>query len=117
MCTMNFYLPQQNKRGRGIWKMNLSHVEEKCFQTEINKFWAEWQKQKVHYKDIGIWWDLGKTYIKRIAIDFSISKQTEMKSVRKQVTDDIKFEREQPQPDRENIESLVSKLKEIDIEK
>ena len=67
MCKINFYLPQQNKRGRGIWKMNLSHIEEKSFQMEIDKFWAEWQKQKVHYKDIGIWWDLGKTYIKRIA--------------------------------------------------
>ena len=40
-----------------------------------------------------------------------------MKSVRKQVIDDIKFEHDQPQPDRENIESLVSKLKEIEIEK
>ena len=49
--------------------------------------------------------------------DFSISKQREMKSVRIQVIGNINFERDQPQPDRENIESLVSKLKEINIEK
>ena len=42
-----YNLPQQTRRGRGIWKMNLSHIEDEA-------------------------------YIKRIAIVFSINKQTEL---------------------------------------
>ena len=57
--------------------MNLSHIENENFQKEIKDFWREWKNEKGNYEDVGLWWDIGKTYIKRIAIEFSIKKQKE----------------------------------------
>ena len=117
MCTMAFFLPQQAKRGRGIWKMNLSHIESEAFQKEITSFWKDWKNQKTNYFDLGLWWDLGKTFIKKIAVDFSIRKQRENVSERRTVTDNLKNERKKLHPNREKIENLNRKLLEIDIEK
>ena len=121
MCTIIFYLPQQIKRGGGggggIWKMNLSHINEENFQTNIKDFWLEWKKEKINYEDTGLWWDIGKSYVKRIAIDNSIGKQREINSVRKKVTDQIQIEREKTTQNREIISELITELKRIDIEK
>ena len=47
----------------------------------------------MNYFDLGLWWDLGKSFIKRIAIDFSIRKQRENISEHRTVTEDLKNER------------------------
>ena len=116
MCTINFYLPQQIKRGRGIWKMNLSHINDENFQTKIKDFWLEWKNEKINYEDNGVWWDIGKSYIKRIAINFSIGKQREINSIRKKVMDQIQIEQEKTTQNQEIISELITELKRIDIE-
>ena len=91
----NFIYHSKQKRGRWIWKMNLSHIENENFQKEINDFWREWKNEKGKYEDVGLWWDIGKTYIKRIAIEFSIKKQKENCAEKKKAKEDLRLEREQ----------------------
>ena len=97
--------------------MNLSHIENENFQKEIKDFWREWKNEKGKYEDVGLWWDIGKTYIKRIAIEFSIKKQKENCAKKKKAKEDLRLEREQPQQDRGRITELIAKLTEIELEK
>ena len=59
MCTINFYLQQEIKRGRGIWKMNLSHIEDETFQfldrmartkNKLRRYWFMVGSRKNVYK-------------------------------------------------------------------
>ena len=97
--------------------MNLSRIENENFQKEIKDFWREWKNEKGNYEDVGLWWDIGKTYIKRIAIEFSIKKQKENCAKKKKAKEDLRLEREQPQQDRGRITELIAKLTEIELEK
>ena len=54
MCTASFRLPCIVTRGRGTWKLDLSHLEDDEYKKSINEFWYEWQKEKNNFHDIGL---------------------------------------------------------------
>ena len=117
MCTASFRLPCIVTRGRGTWKLNLSHLEDDEYKKSLNEFWYEWQKEKINFHDIGLWWDIGKTFIKRRSIDFSIKKVKRRTDIRNTLTKDIQNERESTAPNKENIKLLISQLRDMDADK
>ena len=73
MVVMSFSLPNIVTRGRGFWKMLLDDA----FEADVEHFWAEWKNEKTKYSDSTSWWDLGKTYVKKLAIDFPLGNKKE----------------------------------------
>ena len=57
-------------RGKGLWKMNTSHILENDYKEGLMNLWRDWQNKKQDY-DIRKWWDIGKNKIKNFTIGFS----------------------------------------------
>ena len=43
----------------------------------LSQFLQDWRLQKGRYPDLRTWWDIGKTLIRDITVEFSTSKQRE----------------------------------------
>jgi hypothetical protein len=43
-------------RGRGYWKMNVSHLLEDTCLTDFMTEWAKWQTHKIKYYPKDMWW-------------------------------------------------------------
>ena len=68
------------KRGKGLWKMNTSHILEAEYKKGLTKLWQDWKNRKQEY-DIRKWWDIGKNKIKNFTIGFSNELVYKNKSV------------------------------------
>ena len=62
------------KIGKGIWKMNNSHIVKPEYKEELTNMWQNWQERKYDYLDITQWWDLGKINIKELSRNFAIEQ-------------------------------------------
>ena len=67
-----FQLPEASPKGQGIWKLNVSVLQDNEFELQIRQFWSEWRDNKVNFPDQRLWWDIGKFQMKRIAIRYSV---------------------------------------------
>ena len=115
IVAMSFSLPNAVNRGRGFWKMNLTLLEDDAFKADVAAFWADWKQEKRHYADPSIWWDLGKSYIKRLAIDFSIRKQRGNRMALRELQADLQAERAKDAPDPLHVNQLLATLKSLQI--
>ena len=43
---LKFNLPHSVDRGRGIWKLNSSLLNDQALRSKILNFWTEWQREK-----------------------------------------------------------------------
>ena len=55
-----------NNIGPGVWKLNVSLLNEQCVREKVVAFWREWQNKKQFFSNIGEWWDTGKSRVKLI---------------------------------------------------
>lgn len=53
-----------------LWKLNTSILQEPEFHDRIRGFWECWQLERPAYPDLSLWWDLGKSAIKEISIQY-----------------------------------------------
>ena len=78
------------KIGKGIWKMNNTHILEPKFKEEFTKVWQDWQLKKEEYEDLSLWWDLGKIkikeYAKMYAIEQSILRKSRIEELEMKIT-------------------------------
>jgi hypothetical protein len=44
------------QRGRGLWKLNASLLEEEAFREKIHQQWVTWMQQRRNYPDWTTWW-------------------------------------------------------------
>ena len=56
--------------GRGLWKFNVSILEEDAYCQLIKKFRADWRYRRPRFSSVMDWWELGKSKMKRITIVF-----------------------------------------------
>jgi hypothetical protein len=61
-------------RGRGYWRMNVTIMSDKNFQTIIQKQWAKFKTHKKYYPHSVMWW---ARYVKRMIRQLFINKGTE----------------------------------------
>ena len=78
--------------------MNLT-LEDDAFKADVAAFWADSQQEKRHYTDPSIWWDRGKSNIKRLAISFSIRNQRGKRLALRELQADLQAERAKDAPD------------------
>ena len=77
-----FRPPNVQKRGPGVWKLNISLLQHKAYVDKISGFWSYWQLRKMDFRDLSIWWDIGKRKIKHLSITFSRKLAREKRSSR-----------------------------------
>ena len=68
---------QETVRGRGVWKMNTSHLFNNRYKVELSQLWTHWRDKRHEYKDVRTWWDVGKRHIKNMTIRFSKESKTD----------------------------------------
>ena len=76
------------KIGKGIWKLNNSHIIKPEYREELTEMWHFWQTKKDDYEDITLWWDLGKIKIKELSRTFAI----EQSIIKKSKLNDLEFQ-------------------------
>ena len=100
---------EELKRGRGIWKMNTSHLFDPQFKIEFTELWTNWQSRKHEYEDIKIWWDMGKRHIKTFSINFAQRagqhRQNKLKEIEKIIN-----QRQQDNKDYDNLKKEYEEL-------
>ena len=70
-----FQLPEASPKGQGIWKLNVSVLQDNEFELQIRHFWSEWRDNKVNFPDQRLWWDIGKFQMLRTGAGISAGQQ------------------------------------------
>ena len=71
-CAISFSwaLPSSVPPGPGLWKLNLSVLDEAEYIGLISTFWSYWQSRQSSFPSLSEWWDSGKAHVKRISINY-----------------------------------------------
>ena len=51
-------------RGRGLWKFNVSHLNNDAFIQMVSHFWQTWRLEKTSFLCLSAWWDAGKSRLR-----------------------------------------------------
>lgn len=104
-------ISEENPRGPGIWKLNISILKHKKFQGIFKTFWTFWQKKKKEYKNHNDWWDTGKLYFKTIAIDYCNIRNEQISKKQQELILYISQEKSKINPNIEKIKSIPTQIK------
>ena len=71
-CAISFSwaLPSSVPPGPGLWKLNLSVLDEAEYIDLISTFWFYWQSRQSSFSSLTGWWDSGKAHIKHISFNY-----------------------------------------------
>ena len=71
-CDLHFSIsvPDAVPPGPGLWKFNISILEEDAYCQLIKNFWADWRYRRPSFSSVMDWWELGKSKIKGNTIVF-----------------------------------------------
>ena len=56
--------------GSGLWKLNVSVLEEPDYFRLISDFWSGWRHRMPAFASLSDWWEMGKSRIKGLTIDY-----------------------------------------------
>ena len=75
-CALSFSwaLPNSVPPGPGLWKVNLSVLDEAEYIDLISIFWSYWQSRQSSFPSLTGWWDSGKAHIKRVSINYCVNR-------------------------------------------
>ena len=77
LVSVKFNCKRTFDRGPGLWKFNSSPTMDDEYTRLLSQFFQDWRLQKGRYTDLRTWWDIGKTHIRDITVDFATSKRRE----------------------------------------
>ena len=56
--------------GPGLWKLNVSVLEEEEYFHPIRDFWSTWRRRKHLFPSLAKWWEVGKNKVKDLMISY-----------------------------------------------
>ena len=56
--------------GPGLWKLNVSVLEEEEYFQLIRDFWSTWRRHKHLFPSLAKWWEVGKSRVKGLTISY-----------------------------------------------
>ena len=62
--------PSLTPPGPGVWKLNISILENDDYFELISSFWRSWKFRKSSFLSIIDWWELGKSKIKGLTVTY-----------------------------------------------
>ena len=57
-------------RSPGVWKLNVSVLEEEDYVSLISSFWAFWRETKSDFVIVMDWWEVAKSKIKGLTVTY-----------------------------------------------
>ena len=93
IVSLTLEITKQKPKGRGIWKLYTSILKQKYFKEIFQKFWKNWQEQKIKYKSINQWWESGKIYFRMLAIEYCKEQNYKTLQKQKNLTNQILIEK------------------------
>ena len=82
LASVKFNCKQMLMRGPGLWKFNSSLTQDDDYTGLMTEFLQDWKLQKERYPDLRTWWDVNKSHIRTITVDFATAKRREKRSLR-----------------------------------
>ena len=75
-CALCFSLtiPDVIPPGPGLWKLNISVLQDSAYTKLITDFWFTWRRSQNDFPSLSDWWELGKHKIKQLTIDYCSKK-------------------------------------------
>ena len=64
-------LPFNTSYQRSYWKLNVSLLSKPVLRQRITDFWHDWQRKKLYFQNVSVWWGAGKLYLRQIIQKFS----------------------------------------------
>ena len=68
------------ERGPGLWKFNISLLQNKAFCTGVHDIWCSWHLACGRFSLLSNWYEAGKVHLHQFIIDFSRNLVRENKS-------------------------------------
>ena len=116
LVSVNFQCKQTAPRGPGLWKFNSSLTLDDDYTSLLGRFLQGWKLRKSEFPDLRTWWDIGKSYIREIMVDFVTSKRREKRLQRSNLVRQLCLAEQEPVPSAGVITDLRQWIKEIDKE-
>ena len=66
--VMSVCVPEVASHGPGVWKLNLSVLNEPEYISLITNYWSDWRAAQPRFPTLAKWWDKGKSIIKGLTI-------------------------------------------------
>ena len=102
--------------GPGLWKFNFSLTMDDEYTGLLSQFLQDWILQKGRYRDLRTWWDIGKTHIRDITVEFATSKRREKRFERSNLVRQLGLAVQEPVPSAGVITDLRQQIRDIDEE-
>lgn len=77
-----FSIPDVIPPGPGLWKLNVSILQDVDYTKLITDFWLTWRRSQNNFVSLSDWWELGKFKIKNLTIGYCSKKAKERQSER-----------------------------------
>ena len=68
--------PDVVPQGPGVWKLNISILEDEEYVRQVGEFWSNWRGRKSQFPSLGKWWEEGKSRVKGLSIRYCCSKSS-----------------------------------------
>ena len=68
--SLCFLCPSLVPPGPGLWKLNVSVLEEEEYFQLIRDVWSTWRRRKHLLPSLAKWWEVGKSRIKGLTISY-----------------------------------------------
>ena len=114
LVSVRFKCKQTLTRGPGLWKFNSSLTQDDDYTGLLCQSLQDWRIQKGRYPDLRTWWDIGKSHIRDITVDFATSKRREKKLQRSDLVRQLCLAEQVPVPSAGVITDLRRRIREID---
>ena len=78
--------------GPGVWKLNLSVLNDPEYVSLISNFWSDWRTAQPRFPTLAKWWDKGKSIIKGLTIRYCCvhsSERSQHHSILSRLADNI----------------------------
>ena len=99
-----------------LWKFSSSLTMDNEYSGLLSQFLQDWRLQKGRYPDLRTWWDIGKTHIRDITIEFATSKRREKRFQRSNLVGQLSLAVQEPVPSADVITDLRRQIRDIDKE-
>ena len=116
LVPVKFNCKRTFDRCLGLWKFNSSLTMDDEFTRLLSQFLQDWRLQKGRYPDLRTWWDIGKTHIRDITVEFATSKRREKRFQRSNLVRQLGLAVQEPVPSAGVITDLRRQIRDIDEE-
>ena len=91
--VMSVRVPEVPSRGPGVWKLNLSVLNDPDYVSLISNFWSDWRAVQPRFRTLAKWWDKGKSIIRGLTIRYCCdrsSQRSQHRSLLSRLVDHLK---------------------------